>query len=417
MPVTDIRRLYVRPLRSKPKLSQEGQNFLDLCEKVASFLAADRTTTLLPMAVAQVLSILSVLFAFLRTITAADNPADNPTVFINVEAYSIAYSCVYFWVISVTILGALIGASQTSDSIPRILQKFETDLQVLNIPGTSLNNHFHVISEKDARDFDGGIYSWQPRKWRIDDGSNWISYIKRDLGGDLHPGADHWFDSTEHEVVMNGATPADGNRLNELLAIAPGSTSFAVFTIALGTITGSLISGFVPPVGLSCRHFGQVFIFTCWVVNFCLDVWRRPRGWSRKKFLAFHITKDFLFTAFTLAAIFLTQWGVFNSCWCYTQFGWTGLALPQTQPAKNNLHTRIHYMYTLMAFGCIAIQLTIPLLVRWRYPDAVRVFAQRDDEESNLPGWIRGLRPRTILVRVRKTLTGLYRRRAPGERR
>lgn len=351
---------------------------MNLCEKTASSLAADRGTAVQPIFVANVLFMLSVLLAFIRTFSAAHQSASDLSVFVNIEAHSIAYSALYFWVISVTLLGGLIGTSQTRDSIPRILAKFEIDLRVHHRLETPLCDHDQDADE-ETREFEGGIYSWQPRKWNAEYGHDWIEYIKKDLRGEMHPEptnrpgpADQMPSATQINPIYKAWT----HRLYEgvfvglanLRVTVTGSALFATLVILPGTIVGSLISGRVPPDGLSCRHFGQWSIWTVWLVNFGLDFPSYSPEWSRKRLLATHLTKDVISTSLTLGVVFLTQWGIFNSCWCYTRRGHTALALPEIDPVKRILDYRIRHEYIALAILCILTQVAVPFLVFYVVP-------------------------------------------------
>lgn len=291
MQTADLPRLSSRPRLNQigpPTLSEhQRKDLLDLCEETASSLAADRTTSFLPLVVAQVLFTGSVVFAVVRTISAADYPANYPAIFVNIEIHSIAYSALYLWVISVTLIAAFIGASQTTDSIPRILERFETDLTTYNYQGTVLRHPHQRDSDRHLRDLDGGIYSWQPRKWRTESNWEWVEYIKRDLRGDLHPESANESETTTHEDSELRATASTipGPKawwkrmcvgMQDLCTVAPGSALFVILVIGIGTVAGSWISGRVPPTGFSCRHIGQWFIFTVWLLNFGADFLGQP---------------------------------------------------------------------------------------------------------------------------------------------
>ena len=138
-----------------------------------------------------------------------------------------------------------------------------------------------------------------------------------------------------------------------------------------------------------------------------MDFLGQPRDQTRSKLLKIHLWKESAATVVTIGIILVTQCGIFNSCACYTHFGKTGVALPEIQPVKDILHFRIHYVYTSLAFSCIVAQIMVPFVIYLRYPDAIRVFAQRDDGESNLWAWARSLRQKRLLGRGQRTPTGL----------
>ncbi len=132
--------------------------FINLCLKSANHLAAARSKKFLPVIVAQTFFIGNVVVAVIRTKSTAEGP--NPQSYINIETYSIAFTALYFWVISAVTLTSVIGTSQTANSIPNILQEF----------CLSLSNAFPSLKIDDLpkdfkaeeRYYRGGIYSCQP---------------------------------------------------------------------------------------------------------------------------------------------------------------------------------------------------------------------------------------------------------------
>src|SRR5215471_15560417 len=91
----------------------------DCCREKASALAADRATTLLPVAAAQVIFILSYAVAYYKTFSGA-SAVDN---WWSVEIHSIGFSLTFTWVIVAVLLGSLIGVSQSEQAISRILNR------------------------------------------------------------------------------------------------------------------------------------------------------------------------------------------------------------------------------------------------------------------------------------------------------
>lgn len=85
-----------------------------------------------------------------------------------------------------------------------------------------------------------------------------------------------------------------------------------------------------------------------------------------------------------MGGIVITQIGVFNQCVCYTNWGRTGLALPQRPDIAATLLRRLKTIYPAFTFSCIAIELVlVPLFICYQNRDALRVFTQRDDRKSN----------------------------------
>jgi hypothetical protein len=263
------------------------------------------------------------------------------SLFINVEAHSIAFSALYFWIIPAVFLSAVIGVSQTEKNIGRILETLqtalthETGLEDIHLPGVP------TINEREWRVAGGGIYSWQP----------------------------------------------ESNSEGLKLSVTINFLSF--FTVSSGTITAMLVSGFVPADGWQPRHCAHATFLLTWIFSFwATTLLKKLRG---DNFLRFWITfiKDVLITAGTLAAMMYIQVGPFNRCSSYTLWGRKGLALPGMPEVEAILNSRMRNVYPAIAFTSIGIQLVlIPLVVFIWSPRALRVLLQSDDRTSLWPRWL-----------------------------
>ena len=331
--------------------------------QTARALAADRSTKLLPIAVAQFFFIGAVGIAIFRTAAAASNSTTSDTVFINVEAHSIAFSALYFWIIPAVFLSSIIGVSQTEAAIPRILRRFQVDLARMALPENltvpedcvdddglvlprTIKSLNECLKDDQKRVFHGGVYSWQP------------SNVKASRAGSL------W--------GIRGLLPYS--------------------IVILSTLAGTLVSSLVPPVGFDCRNGAEIILCIIWILSAQADrlligLWSQNS--DRRKTLFWVTTiKDFLATTATMGGIVVTQIGIFNRCDCYTNWGKTGLALPQMPDVASVLIDRLSMDYPLITFLCIAIEIiVVPLLIYFQFRHAFRVFVQRDDRQSNAP-WL-----------------------------
>jgi hypothetical protein len=161
--------MYSRILRTHIDFEDELQHIYD---ETAFSLAADRQTKTLPVAIAEVFFVAGWIIALLKA--AASEP--SPTNWVNVEAHSIAFSALYLWVTSAVGIGAVIGASQTEGSIPRLLQGFEYNMTPFrgdSVPCYRARRPSAASREKrnwcktfTDRAIHGGVYCWRPQKWR-----------------------------------------------------------------------------------------------------------------------------------------------------------------------------------------------------------------------------------------------------------
>ncbi len=305
-------------------------------ERTAKALAADRATKFLPIVVAQCFFIGSVGIAIFRTKAVANSSTSSDSVFINVEAHSIAFSCLYFWIIPAVFLASFIGVSQTTAAMPDILRTLEDD--------ETLRSHFGRLNgnlDQRSRIYQGGVYSWRPSRWNTENPLSW---------------------KQQHMLLP-------------------------YLILLLGTVSGIMISALVPPDGIDCRHIAQISILIVWVVSRELDIYLQrifPLIGDRSRLFWCTYVKDFIATSSTMGGIIATQIGVFNRCACYTRWGNTGLALPEMPDVASVLSYRLATAYPAITFLSIGLELIIvPLAIWWWYADAMRVFVQRDDGESN----------------------------------
>ena len=156
----------------------------------------------------------------------------------------------------------------------------------------------------------------------------------------------------------------------------------------VATVTGLLVSGYVPPDGWECRSWAELLISSVWFLSAGFDFlinyfWPLNKDIERRLFWTILI-KDSVATAATMGGIIATQLGIFNRCSCYTNQGRTGLALPQMPDVAETLFRRLSTAYPAITFTGIAIELVvIPLFLCIWYIDALRIFVQRDDRRSN----------------------------------
>jgi len=319
-------------------------------------LAADRSTKFLPIIVAQFFFIGAVAIALFRTIASAGDNAQGDTLYDKLQAHSIALSAQYFWIIPAVFLSSIIGVSQTEAAIPRILRRFQGDLDRLDLPRDHQGQPQNVQMPNDCpedvqrRILQGGVYSWQP---------------------------------SSSIANMSQPRPADKNH-----ALLPYPI------LLLGTITAVLLSALVPPDGFNCRHAGEISICAAWILSALVDhllnrLW--PVGSNNSIVLLWiTIVKDFLVTCATMVGVVVMQIGVFNRCSCYTRWGRVGLTLLERPDVAATLIHRLNTVYPAITFTSIGIELVIvPLYLCIRYRDALRVFVQRDDRRSNAPVWLR----------------------------
>jgi len=119
-----------------------------------------------------------------------------------------------------------------------------------------------------------------------------------------------------------------------------------------------------------------------WLLSFLMGiVCERRLG---KVLFRFVIGKDTFFALSTIVTIVVVQWGIMNSPACWSAWGSTGLHLPQMPGVKQDLMHFIKDVAPWIVFAALMVQVLLCIAVLCRYWDAVRVFIQRDDGESNM---------------------------------
>ena len=235
------------------------------------------------------------------------------------------------------------GTSQSELAIPHTLGQLQKSLD-----RGSRDILRKIIQDKDRRIAKGGIYSWQPDKWR------WYPQTTRYLFWDWNP--------------------------DNIKTIQLAGLSFTF--VALGLVAAILVSALIPPDGFDCRHIGQLSIFLVWLLSCLSNSLIQTSCYEESRFWITFI-KDTCFMLATLIGIIFMYIGLFNRCSCWTQWGNAGLALPQEPAVAAILNHRIKTWYPGIVFGCIAIELILfGFIVCW-FRLAFRVFTQRDDGKSN----------------------------------
>ncbi|KAH9223586.1 hypothetical protein DL95DRAFT_517706 [Leptodontidium sp. 2 PMI_412] len=354
---------------------QDRREFLKICVITSKALAADRSTKFLPIAVAEGFFIGSIAVAYGRTRESA--ASTNPQTFINIEAFSVAFSALYFWIIPAVIL------RRFRDDVKKQFKDWDVQLPP------------DLVDKMDtaARETEGGIYSWAPIEAQ--------ECVKANIRTDA---AHRTGFSTRWERIKHTTSSA--------LSLRPGSLTLPFVAVTYSALTGILISYLVPPLGFECRHIGEITIYSTWIVSAALNF--IPFG-SHQHNLRFNfiLVKDIIAAAATVTGVIVTQVGVFNRCSCFTRWGREGLALPQWSDVSDVLFRRINTTYPAISFTCIGFMFfLIPLIIARHYELAMRVFLQRDDGVSNL-NWLHGVvrLPETIgrsIARLGGNIKKLY---------
>lgn len=175
--------------------------------------------------------------AILRTRLSIGTINLNTSIFIGIEVHSVAFTSVYFWIIPALLIGSFIGVSQTEDRLPRILARFQEDLErhfkdtpEIQALQDSIQKLGQDPKRQEDRFYTGGIYSWQ--------------------------GAMRSTNSAAESSPGESKPPTVLARLSPLVRLF----NVWILPILIGmvpTLFGAFTSGLVPPQGFNCRVWGE----------------------------------------------------------------------------------------------------------------------------------------------------------------
>lgn len=336
----------------------------------------------------------TIVIALIDAAATANAITPGSAVPIRVEAYSISFTAQYLWIVPAAFLGSVIGVSQTEATIPRIIKQFQRDLGNSNrARNIDELNRTCFTEDKQSRIFLGGVYSWQPSNWQTEAELPTMSITHRGTRRQ-----DRDLQRSAHERRMQLHTVA------------------AHLIVTSGTLTGAIISGFVPPDGFNCRHIVLLSILALWLASAYLDVQlAKIPPMDRDRLFWSTFAKDAVMTSFTMVLVVLTQVGILNRCSCSSLFGRTGVMLPQMPEVAKVLRYRLGTLYTAVTIISVVFEsVVVPLTVCWWYGDAVRVYVQCDDGTSNVAGLrrfvsqLQGFKRRLPKVFSKRPLSGKY---------
>ncbi|KAK4650950.1 hypothetical protein QC762_701170 [Podospora pseudocomata] len=398
------------PLRYGSRSLVQRREVLAQIKKAADMLAADRATYVLPIFIAQFVFIASISAAFWRVIGVF--PQDGQ--WTNVEAYSIAMSAPFLYMVPAVFLSAIIGVSQTERSVVR----------VLNDLGEKLMKEEWVVE----RGVSSGTEGEKERAVVVSVGvaaGRGASPVTSDTERDENPGSEQLLlltppgQATTAEPTTNVSAEAVKRESVRIPVVVEKQPIFqrvchggiygwrpeiltarqirqtwrhvvlALNLVIMSVVVASWISYRVPPEGFNCRNAGQAALLIMWLLSFVLDCvfayymdrWGHLESGKGYWYEAVFI-KDFIVGWAAVVMILVVQVGIFNRCDCFSLWGKVPVALPQIPEVAAVLMHRISFEWPAVTFGWIAIELGICAVIWWTYRDAFSVYNQEDGGEE-----------------------------------
>ncbi|KAH7313981.1 hypothetical protein B0I35DRAFT_410904 [Stachybotrys elegans] len=162
--------------------------------------------------------------------------------------------------------------------------------------------------------------------------------------------------------------------------------SLAVFPVAVSVVGAFIIIWYAVPVGWSCRHVWVVGVAVCWLLSVACTTWMhhaKPFGLSNRTLWVLVTIKDGIVGIASLALVFLSTTGLFNSCYCWASYMWHNVR--HTQPhvpleASDTYDHHAVWIYGPIVFGCLLLQLIFFVVVLAIWWDGVYVVRWNEEQ-------------------------------------
>ena len=280
-------------------------------------LANSRTNGFLRTGLAIVLYVFQIIGGFVAVVGGA--PSSPP-------GGRIATSVLLSWLLPTVLLSNVVGTFSSRYTARDILTRFD------ETAGIQPAGRLHSSNPPDgALAWSGGIYTFRP--WKYSDRK-----------------AQNKSMSSRHKREMI---------LIQLLSILPAF---------IGIVGACLILWNLIPNGFNCRHTWTIAVFFAWLASaFITRVSYTPAFATGKHHWYFVLAKDALIAVPTVAVMFLSGSGLFNTCKC-----WSGYLYYRTPRVSLNTHPFFtkndSTLYQYIVWSCLALQglVFLIIMVRWR---------------------------------------------------
>ncbi|KAK3899891.1 hypothetical protein C8A05DRAFT_36481 [Staphylotrichum tortipilum] len=337
----------------------------DPFRKAARSLAADRSTSLVPMmaALSGFVAAIALKYGFIDHDT---YDADNPQA---IQLWSLSSSMTVMWSIVAVELAGIIGAHQSADSAANMLSQLEDDL-VAQPAAKLCTNLSSACRLCRAHSQPGGTrVAVTDALHRLLTGAQ-PPADPLNQAGDAPPSLPN---DTENQAtaprrrmetritngVMANYRPGRWARYHRVWVL----DVVAMGIVMMGSAGGTLLAWRVPPEGFNCRAINKVCMFGLyfvggvvqWVINALPE--RRLSVWGKVR--ATTVLDTVVLVGFA-ANVFVSQFGVFNCPECYAvemASGEWGVLLPSV--AWETVKKRLAVEYPGVLFGFLALQFFI----------------------------------------------------------
>ena len=344
---------------------------------MAFLIASDRVSRFLPSVAAALVFFFQLFASFWKTLdTLGDTyDASNPeSAGLNRAPHNIAFGALFFWLPFVVLLTALVGGSQTSHLVPRVLEDFRKDFEKSHAapeeppeaPG--LETAPARLDKSEAATFPD-ISSQMYQRWSCGGLPVWQAEKLMDFvdSGDrrLHHGPFAWFGM---------------------------GLSFAI--VAIPTPCAVALSWLTPTDGFGCRAMTQVSFLIMWVISAGIDsvlsIWARARFSKAAKETSINprylkiywitFAKDFVLMSGTVTILTLSALGIFNKCECWCKWPKSSgyISFLQDEDVFRLIKSRLETTFPTIVGCALLIEVVIFGFVWFHFRKGHRVLKQRD---------------------------------------
>ncbi|KAL9040358.1 MAG: hypothetical protein Q9214_004516 [Letrouitia sp. 1 TL-2023] len=136
--------------------------------------------------------------------------------------------------------------------------------------------------------------------------------------------------------------------------------SISIFPICIGMLGGFIILWYLIPNGLNCRHLWMIGVVTAWFASAMITKMSHSARFVTGKYhLHFVLAKDTLIAIPSIAIIFLSASGLFNSCKCWSGYLYYGKGAHVALNTEPFFERNDRTIYPLVFGVCLAAQLAL----------------------------------------------------------
>ena len=264
----------------------------------------------------------------------------------------------------------LVGGSQTSHMIPRVLEELRQDLDDLKISS--------VQTERPSVDTGSKTIDTPGQTTSLPDISNY-KYKRWLFGGLLVWQVEKFKDFHKDD------THGDSHRSFAQLGMG---LSFTV--VAIPTACAIAISWLTPTEGFGCRTVTQLSFLGLWILSAVID-WvfflcasgLSKKAETRSQYSIIYwctFVKDCLSTCVIIVTLTWSATGAFNSCECWCTYPTSSgfLSFPQDEFIFQMIKSRLRELFPIIVTCALLSQVFIFAWVCWQFREGLRVLKLRD---------------------------------------